>query len=225
MFIDAYPSEHIRRFEFIVMPRWSTDIAQVANGSEQRNQNWMHPLRQFTAPGGVACAQDINALYHMWMVTRGPKQTFPLKDPFDFASKDLITADWEDPEPSRTDQVIGTGNGTARSFQLVRRYTFGDQVYDRPIHLPVVDSVVVAINGRDPNDIPESLGGPNPWTVTRRGGVVTFERPPASGASITAGFLFDVEVRFESDDAFEQVAKAYKANGSADLVFVEVRPC
>lgn len=225
MFIDAYPSHHIRRFEFVVTPRWSTDIAQVANGTERRNQNWEHPLRIFTSPGGIACAQDINALYHQWMVTRGPKNTFPIRDPFDFASRDLITADDQDVDISRTDQVIGTGNGTTRSFQLVRRYTFGGQTYDRPIHLPIVDSVLVAINGQDPMDIPISQGGPNPWTVSRRGGVVTFDRPPPAGASIQAGFMFDVEVRFEGDDAFEQVSKAYKANGSADLVFVEVRPC
>lgn len=225
MFIDAYPSHHIRRFEFVTMPRWSTDIAQVANGTEQRNQNWQHPLRTFTAPGGISCAPDINALYHQWMVTRGPKSTFPMRDPFDFASRDLITADQSEPEITRTDQLIGTGDGVARSFQLIRRYTFGDQTYERPIHLPVTGKVLMAINGIDPLDIPEAQGGPNPWTVTRRGGVVTFDRPPPPAASIQSGFIFDVEVRFESDDAFEQVAKAYKANGSADLVFVEVRPC
>lgn len=225
MFIDSYPSMHIRRFEFVTMPRWSTDIAQVANGSEKRNQNWQHPLRTFTSPGGIACAIDINALYHQWMVTRGPKNTFPMRDPFDFASRDLQTADELNVDPTRTDQVIGTGDGQARTFQLVRRYSFGGETYDRPIHLPVVDSVLMAINGIDPMDIPENQGGPNPWTVTRRGGVVTFDRAPPPGASIQAGFLFDVEVRFEGDDAFEQVSKAFKANGSADLVFVEVRPC
>lgn len=207
------------------MPRWSTNIAQVANDGETRNQNWMHPLRTFTAPGGVACAADINALYHMWMVTRGPKQTFPLMDPFDFASRDLNTADQSGVVVSRTDQVIGTGDGQTRSFQLVRRYVFGGQSYDRPIHLPLVSTVVCAINGIDPLDLPSWQGGPNPYSVSRRGGLVTFDRAPGVGDTIQAGFLFDVEVRFESDDAFEQIAKAYQANGSADLVFVEVRPC
>ncbi len=225
MFIDEYPPGHIRKFEFVTVPRWSTDIAQVANGTEARNQNWQHPLRTFTAPGGVACAAHINALYHMWMVTRGPKQTFPMRDPFDFASRDLETADELNPDITRTDQQIGTGNGQAKQFQLVRRYTFGGQVYERPIHLPLVDTVLMAINGMDPMDIPINQGGPNPWTVSRYGGIVTFDRPPPPGAAIQAGFLFDVETRFESDDAFEQVAKAFKANGSADLVFVEVRPC
>lgn len=225
MFIDEYPPQHIRRFEFVTMPRWSTDIAQVANGTETRNQNWKHPLRTFTAPGGVACAADVNALYHMWMVTRGPKQTFPMMDPFDFASRDLVTSDEINPDISRTDQQIATGDGQTRTFQLLRRYSFGGQTYDRPIHLPKTETVQVGINGMDPMDLPAWQGGPNPWTVTRRGGLITFDHAPAAGQVIQAGFLFDVECRFESDDAFEQIAKAYKANGSADLVFVEVRPC
>ena len=223
MFIDAYPSHHIRRFEFVTMPRWSTDIAQVANGTEQRNQNWQHPCGPFTAPGDFVRAGHQRALSPVDGDQR--PSTFPMRDPFDFASRDLITADQSEPEITRTDQLIGTGDGVARSFQLIRRYTFGDQTYERPIHLPVTGKVLMAINGIDPLDIPEAQGGPNPWTVTRRGGVVTFDRPPPPAASIQSGFIFDVEVRFESDDAFEQVAKAYKANGSADLVFVEVRPC
>lgn len=225
MFIDQYPPGVIRRIEFVTLPRWSTNIAQVASGAEQRNQNWVNPLRTFTAPGGVACVEDINALYHMWMVTAGACHTFPFRDPFDFASRDLETADQQDIEPTGTDQVIGNADGIEKRFQLKRVYSFGGQTYERVIALPLVSTVIVRINGLDPMDLPPSAGGPNPWTVSRRGGVVSFDRPPAAGSVITAGFLFDVEARFESDDAFEQIAKAYKANGTADLVFVEVRPC
>lgn len=224
MFLEGYAPEFLRKFEFISVPRWSTNIGSVANGGEQRNQNWKNPLHRFTAPGAVDCHSKLMDLHKMWMACRGPLHTYPFRDPFDFASADTITAD-RAATLTRVDQTIGTGDGMTRSFQLVKRYSFAGEVYARPIHLPVTESVMVGINGIDPEDIPPINGGPNPWSVSRRGGVVTFDRPPPSGSTVTAGFFFDVEVRFESDDAFDLIARAFEATGVSDLVFVEVRPC
>jgi uncharacterized protein (TIGR02217 family) len=63
------------------------------------------------------------------------------------------------------------------------------------------------------------------YSVSRSTGVVTFFIPPDEDAEITAGFLFDVEVRFESDDQMEAVLRAHRAAGFADLTLIEVRPC
>lgn len=224
MFIDNYSPAFLQRYEFFSVPRWSTNIVAVANGKENRNQNWVHPLRRYTAPSAVSCFSDLMDLQDMWMVTRGPLNTFPLVDPFDFASAKLQTPNVA-PTITRLDQSIGTGDGMVRSFQLSKRYEYGGQVYRRDIYLPVVESVLVAINGLDPNDLPESMGGPNPYTVARRGGIITFERAPPVAAAITAGFLFDVEVRFEADDSLDIIAKAVEAGATSDVNFVEVRPC
>jgi uncharacterized protein (TIGR02217 family) len=85
--------------------------------------------------------------------------------------------------------------------------------------LPVVDSVIVAIDGVV---VPDT-----DYTVTRPGGEIVFDLPPPVEVpgSITAGFLFDVEVRFESDDAFEGIVRTWQAGGFADLTLIEVRPC
>jgi uncharacterized protein (TIGR02217 family) len=37
------------------------------------------------------------------------------------------------------------------------------------------------------------------WTVDGATGLVGFTTPPANGAAVTAGFLFDVPVRFDTD--------------------------
>ena len=43
--------------------------------------------------------------------------------------------------------------------------------------------------------------GPAPgWTADMSTGIVTFLSPPSVGANLTAGFEFDVPVRFDTDD-------------------------
>lgn len=224
MFLDDYAPEFLRRFDFVSVPRWSTNIGSVANGGEQRNQNWLHPLHRYTAPNAIDCHYKLMDLHKMWMVCRGPLHTFPMRDPFDCASLPTTSGD-RAPAVTRLDQSIGTGDGMRRAFQLQKHYNFAGHKYSRPIDLPVVDSVVIGINGIDPMDIPVNQGGPNAWTVDRRGGVVTFDRAPPAGAALTAGFVFDVECRFESDDAFDIVSRSFGASGTSDVVFVEVRPC
>jgi hypothetical protein len=54
---------------------------------------------------------------------------------------------------------------------------------------------------------------------------VTFDTPPLAGHPIKAGYLFDVPVRFESDDAFEGILRTYAIGGFADITLIEVRPC
>ena len=101
--------------------------------------------------------------------------------------------------------------------QLTKTYGVGAYSYVRKIHLPVVSTVVVALDG-----IPVS---PSDYTVTRPGGEIVFDLPPPAGLDVTASFLFDVEVRFESDDAFEGIVRTWQVGGFADINLVEVRPC
>lgn len=224
MFIDQYPPDSIMKFGFVSSPRFSTAITAVASGAERRNRNWAHPLHTFAAPEAVECHEHLVALHNMWMVTAGPLHTFPFRDPIDFASRDLEAPNIV-PSVGSTDQLLGIGDGIRTVFQLVRRYSFGLQTYDRVIHHPVVDSVVVAIDALPPEDVPGGFGGPYTWTVDRATGLITFDHPPLEGQVITAGFLFDVEVRFEGDDSFDAIVRSFRVSGHADLVFVEVRPC
>jgi uncharacterized protein (TIGR02217 family) len=85
---------------------------------------------------------------------------------------------------SAADQVIGTGDGAATVFHLVKAY--GD--YSRRILKPVAGSVVVAVDG---------VGVAA--SVDAATGIVTLGAAPAEGAVVTAGYRFDCPVRFDTD--------------------------
>ena len=89
-----------------------------------------------------------------------------------------------------TDQAIGTGDGATTTFQLVKTYGAAHAPWARTIAKPVAGSILVAVDGT-----PLAEG----WSCDDTTGVVTFAAAPADGAAITAGYEFDVPVRFDSD--------------------------
>jgi uncharacterized protein (TIGR02217 family) len=92
--------------------------------------------------------------------------------------------------PAPTDQALGTGDATTTSFELVKRYISGAQSWTRTITKPVAGAERVALGG-----VEQASG----WSVDPTTGVVTFAIAPGAGITITAGFEFDVSVRFDSD--------------------------
>jgi uncharacterized protein (TIGR02217 family) len=219
-FIDAYLDEQVPGFPCISSPRWSTNIQIVDSGVEQISQRWVHPLHTYALPDAIREHATFNAVHKHWMVMRGPAYTFPFRDPLDFASVDLELPNVE-PTLSRTDQIIGTGDGISKVFQLTKTYTVGAQSYARNIYHPVVSSVLIGVNGEDPNTASPNYG----YSIDRGTGVVTFEVAPDSGDVITAGFYYDVEVRFADDNAFDGIVRTYNVSGFADIELAEVRPC
>jgi uncharacterized protein (TIGR02217 family) len=216
-FKDVYMPAKVPGYPCISRPRFKTSIRVSAGGHEDVNQEWEHPLHSFSLPqaGGRDWAV-VDGLMDHFRVMRGPFHTFPWRDPLDFASRPLILPD-QVPPIAATDQVVGTGDGFTDTFQLTKIYAVDDETYQRPIVLPVVASVMVAIDG--------VLVDPGAYTVSRRGGIVTFAIPPEDGTVISAGFLFDVEVRFESDDAVEGILRTYAIGGFSEIVLIETRAC
>jgi uncharacterized protein (TIGR02217 family) len=221
-FVDQYMSAKVPGYPCASSPRTKTTIQVNAGGGERRNQDWEHPLHRFTLP--EAAGRDwsvIESLMKHWRIMRGPFRSFPWRDPLDKASIDLRIPDEPDADLltriSSTDQAIGTGTGFTDTFQLMKTYAVGPETYARPIYLPVLSSVLVAADG--------VLVPGADYSVSRPGGVIAFDLPPADGVEITAGFLFDVEVRFESDDAFDAILRTYAIGGFADITLIEVRPC
>jgi uncharacterized protein (TIGR02217 family) len=222
-FIDVYLPARIRAYPWTSSPRWSTTITQVSSAAEHRNQNWLNPLHSFKASQAVRCHEELEDLLEHWMVMKGPLFTFPLRDPLDFASRRLVKANLP-PAIASTDQLLGIGDGVTRIFQLVKKYERGGASYTRPITMPVVESVLVAVNALDPEDS-GSPGGPYSLSVVRDSGEVIFDHAPPLGVIVTAGFYFDVPCRFLADDSFDRIVSAFQVDGFADLDFVEVRPC
>ena len=120
---------------------------------------------------------------------RGRLCGFRWKDRFDYRSCPSPAL------PSADDVDIGTGDGTTAAFQLIKPYGSGAGTpYLRTIAKPVPGTVRVAVAG-----IPQPIG--TAWTLDMTTGLVSFVpgQVPAAGAAVTAGFEFDVPVRFDTD--------------------------
>ncbi len=101
---------------------------------------------------------------------------------------------------------IGIGDGVLRRFALVKHY--GTSV--RRITRPVAGSVSVAVDGVAAGFLVES------------GGWVVLDVAPVVGAVVTAGFGFDVPVRFAEDRLRVNLA-SFAAGEAASVPLVEVR--
>jgi uncharacterized protein (TIGR02217 family) len=214
-FVDVYLPDCVAGYPVYASPKFSTDIAVVDSGREQVNRRWQHPLHRYTLPEVVRDMSIFNAVRAHWLVMGGPAKIFPFRDPFDFASVDLTSPTLE-PTISAVDQVLGVGDGLRTTFQITKEYVSGSSTYVRNIYLPVVSSVVVAING-----VILETG----WTVSREGGEIVFADAPDTGLPVSCGFLFDVSVRFESDDSFDAVVQTFGLGGYSDLTLLETRLC
>lgn len=111
-----------------------------------------------------------------------------------------------------SDSCIGTGDGTATRFALIKTYGAGADAEVRRITRPAAGSVRVALNTT------ELASG---WVV-ETGGWIRFAVPPAPGVTIRAGFIFDVPVRFENDQ-LEVAALALAAGEVPSVPLIEVR--
>ena len=165
-------------------PERATDIVTLASGREERNSRWLHSRRRYNAGYGVKSRADMAAVLAFFEERRGRFHSFLWRDGLDFSSNGTET-------PTALDQVIGTGDGVEISFTLTKRYGANFDPYLRPITKPVANTVVMAVAG-----IPVPA---TEFSVDALTGVVTFDTAPADGAAVTAGFLFDVPVRFDID--------------------------
>ncbi len=100
------------------------------------------------------------------------------------------------------------------AYQLIKTYGTGLRDYARKITKPVAGSLRVAVQGAEVTD----------FTVNTLTGVVTFgpAHVPALNAVVTAGFEFDVPVRFDTDQLKINLV-SFAAGDIPDIPIVEVR--
>ncbi|WP_017998485.1 DUF2460 domain-containing protein [Paracoccus sp. N5] len=165
-------------------PERRTQIVELASGAEERNASWANSRRRYDVAYGIRRADDLAAVVSFFEARNGRLHGFRFKDWADF--KSCLPSQ----TPGPANQPIGTGNGAATLFQLTKRYTSGAQSWTRAIAKPVAGTVTIALNGT-----PQASG----WSVSTTTGLVTFTTAPAAGVAITAGFEFDVPVRFDTD--------------------------
>jgi uncharacterized protein (TIGR02217 family) len=190
-------------------PERRTEIVTLTNGFEERNTPWAHSRRRYDAGIGLRSLDDVEALLAFFEARRGQLFGFRWKDWADY--KSCLASQTISP----TDQVIGDGDGATRSFALVKLYRSGEHAYTRPITKPVRGTVLVAISGTPKVEGLE-------FSFDDRTGILSFPTPPDPGSVITAGFEFDVPVRFDTDRIQTSVA-SFRAGDVPTVPVVELR--
>jgi uncharacterized protein (TIGR02217 family) len=190
-------------------PERRTEIVTLANGFEERNTPWLHSRRRYDAGVGLRSLDDIETLIAFFEARSGQLHGFRWKDWSDYKSCAPSS------EPKVDDQVIGTGDGVTTVFQVQKTYVSGLQSYVRPIRKPVLGTVRLAVSGD------QKVEGLEFW-VNSETGEVTFALAPDAGTRITAGFEFDVPVRFDTD-AIQTSVASFQAGDAPNVPVVEIR--
>jgi conserved hypothetical protein TIGR02217 len=190
-------------------PERRTEIVTLTNGFEERNSPWAHSRRSYDAGVGLRSLDDVERLIAFFEARGGQLHGFRWKDWADYKSCPASQ------EVGFEDQVIGTGDGQTRTFGLAKTYRSGDFSYVRPILKPVAGTVVTGIQGHH-----QSEG--DAFTLDTARGEVTFSVAPGAGAVVTAGFEFDVPVRFDTD-RIQVSVQSFRAGDLPQVPVVEVR--
>lgn len=193
-------------------PERRTEIVALGSGREERNARWAHSRRRYDAGYGVKSLDALSAVVAFFEERRGRLHGFRWRDRLDHSSAAPGVA------TAPTDQVIGTGDGVAAAFQLIKTYGGVHAPYARPVTKPVPESVRIAVAGVE---VEEGVA----FECDQTTGVITFlsGHIPADGAAVTAGFLFDVPVRFDTD-YLEVDLSAFAAGAIPKIPLVEIKP-
>jgi uncharacterized protein (TIGR02217 family) len=152
-------------------PERRTDVVVLGSGAEERNARWADSRRSYNAGYGVKSLDDLYAVIAFFEERRGRLHGFRWRDPTDWKSCA--------PEgtPAALDQAIGTGDGSAPTFQLKKTYGSAFAPWTREITKPVAGSVLIAVAGVVQTPVTD-------YMVDHATGLVTFQPghiPAASG--------------------------------------------
>ena len=188
-----------------------TDIVNLSNGRESRNQRWRNSRRAYDAGSGVRSIADLYAVLEFFEARGGQLYGFRFRDPVDFKSAGPLQA------VSASDERIGTGDGTTATFQLTKTYADAGGGWTRTIAKPVAGTVKLSVNG--------VASATTQFSVDDATGIVTFAAGsiPAAGAAMRAGFEFDVPVRFDID-RIDVNLSAFEAGRIPSIPLVEILP-
>lgn len=154
-------------------PRFQTSVLALGTGSEQRNVDWVTQRLAWDISYGVDHKDDYMEIVKFFYARLGKARAFRFKD-------------WTDYEVDNG--LIGIGDGSDTTFQLVKLYNSGAVTFSRKITRPVTGTVAVRVDG-----------SPVSPSINYDTGIVTITPAPALGLSINADFEFDVPVRFDAD--------------------------
>jgi uncharacterized protein (TIGR02217 family) len=192
-------------------PQRRTEIVTLGSGREERNARWLHSRRRYDAGYGVKTLAALSEVVAFFEERRGRLHGFRWRDRLDHSSAAPGAA------VSPADQVIAFGDGATAAFQLKKTYGGIYAPYQRPIAKPDPGSVRIAVDAVERDEGTD-------FTCDTATGVVTFlaGHIPANGAAVSAGFVFDVPVRFDTD-YLEVDLSAFAAGVIPKIPLVEIK--
>jgi len=190
-------------------PERRTEIVALTNGYEERNSPWAEARRRYDAGVSLRSLDDLEGLIAFFEARQGQLHAFRWKDWADYKSCAAS-------QPTGfANQLIGVGDGATAAFQLTKTYASGPTSQVRRIAKPVAGTLRVGLQG---DEVREDVQFTVDWTT----GIISFVTPPAVGEQVTAGFEFDVPVRFDTDSIQVSVA-SFQAGDVPHVPVVEVR--
>lgn len=190
-------------------PTRRTEIVALSNGFEERNTPWAEARRTYDAGVGLRSLDEIEDLIAFFEARKGQLHAFRWKDWTDYKSCRASA------EVGFEDQFLGTGDGSTIRFDLVKAYASGPTAEMRRILKPVAGTVHVGLQG---DQVQEGVH----FDLDLERGAILFRTAPAVGERVTAGFEFDVPVRFDTDRIQVSVA-SFQAGELPSVPVVEVR--
>jgi len=194
-------------------PGFDTAVMVMDSGQERRIQRRTQAQHWFNAAFHIRSLADISLIRDHYLRVSGVSDGFRYSDSGDMDSTTLGRTWGDDSPPAITniDQVLTpSGDGSLTTFQLIKTYGSGTATYVRTIKKPVAGTTVVAIDG-----VNQASG----WTIDTTTGVITFSVAPAIGEVVSAGYQFDVPVRFgeQVDQVLRTVIESF-GHGSVPAI-------
>lgn len=188
-----------------VSAEFSTNIVTLLSGHERRNSDWADARLSYDVAPGVRSGEELAELLAFFRARRGASIGFRFGDPFDDSSNGMTG------NATMLDQLLGVGDGIRTRFQLRKIYGSGPDAQIRHITRPRGSSILVAVDG---------VLSAN-WSLGD-GGEIQFDTAPGIGAQITAGFRFDVPVRF-AQDRIDASRATFGAGDMPSVTLIEIK--
>lgn len=165
---------------------FNTQVSIMRNKREQRNQNWEGEQAKYDLHYPIKQPGAIDTFQNFVRLRNGKARGFLFDDPLNNNTAGIGGT------PTKSDQLIGVGDGTTTDFQLKLTWTDAFNTVDYIVYKPQIPTVLIAVGGTlktvgTDYDI-QPLG-----LIRFKGGHI-----PSSG-NITWGGLYYRPVRFDSD--------------------------
>jgi len=200
----------------------NTAIIQLASGQEERIQRWNDTQLVANLGYAIKSYAELTSLLKFKRARGHRAHSFRFWNPLDYSTNEANTPnDTSTSLVTATDQVLGQGDGTLDTFQLVKRYVSGSQTVIKNITKPISDSVKIAWTNAG---VTTTKTEGTHYNVNYTTGVVMFtpENIPTLNDQVRGGCQYNEEMRFETDDSGISIESFERGDVAGGLRIISV---